>query len=169
MCSLDVAPHDDPTFLFDLNEPDVWRRVGKQFNLVIELGTLEHVFHIPNALWNMVNLCAVGGEIIHGAPMNNWPNHGFYQLSPTLFYDFYQANGCEVVEAFICQVSETPDGRQVRTPYSPRPSFKSPIPLDAIPYNFQCRVRKFRTVETMNIPLQGAYKAISNWKPISGS
>lgn len=167
--SVDVAPHDDPTFLFDLNDTGMEHRIGRQFDTVLELGTLEHVFHVPNALWNLVKLCAVGGEIVHGAPMNNWPNHGFYQLSPTLFYDFYQANGCEVIEAFVCQIPTTPGGRQVRTPYSPDMSFRSPIPLDGHPYNFQCRVRKTRAVETMTIPSQGAYRALDNWKPVSAT
>ncbi|MBU3725383.1 MAG: hypothetical protein FGM18_07725 [Burkholderiaceae bacterium] len=27
--------------------------------------------------------------------MNNWTDHGFYQISPTLFFDFYSAAGFE--------------------------------------------------------------------------
>lgn len=168
VCSLDVSPHDEPGYLEDLNDPDAWRRVGRQFDVVLELGTLEHVFHIPNAMWNLAKLCAVGGEILHGAPMNNWPNHGFYQLQPTLYYDFYEANGFEVVEAHLLQMPDLKSPLRFKAPYRHERTFDSPIPLDGRHYNFFCRVRKLREPERLAVPQQGAYAAIGAWRPERG-
>lgn len=36
-----------------------------------------------------------GGTVIHIVPCNGWVNHGFYQISPTLMFDYYQAAGFE--------------------------------------------------------------------------
>jgi hypothetical protein len=34
-----------------------------------------------------------GGIIYHNAPANGYLNHGFYQMQPTLFMDYYRENG----------------------------------------------------------------------------
>lgn len=163
--SIDVAPHDSPTYLKDLNAPDTWQQIGRQFDVIVEYGTIEHVFHVPNALWNLVKMCEVGGEILHGAPMNNWPNHGFYQFSPTLYFDFYEANGFEIVDAQVLQIPSSPPGLRFLSPYTRELTFKSPIPLDGHQYNFRCRVRKLEERDEMRIPFQGAYSAITTWTP----
>jgi hypothetical protein len=72
----------------NLNEP---QDLG-QFDLVIDPGTLEHCFNIGVALMNAANAVKLGGHILHLSPMN-MPNHGFYNLSPTLYHDFYSQNG----------------------------------------------------------------------------
>jgi SAM-dependent methyltransferase len=66
-----------------------------QFDLVIDPGTLEHCFNIGQALMNAANAVKLGGYILHLSPMN-MPNHGFYNLSPTLYHDFYSQNGWSV-------------------------------------------------------------------------
>jgi 2-polyprenyl-3-methyl-5-hydroxy-6-metoxy-1,4-benzoquinol methylase len=71
----------------DLNEP---HEFGK-FDLVIDPGTLEHCFNIGQAFFNAANAVAVGGRIFHLSPMTML-NHGFYNLNPTLFVDFYGQN-----------------------------------------------------------------------------
>jgi hypothetical protein len=72
----------------DLNEP---HDLGK-FDLVIDPGTLEHCFNIGQAVMNAANAVKVGGHIFHISPMTMM-NHGFYNLCPTFFYDFYAQNG----------------------------------------------------------------------------
>ena len=60
--------------------------------MIIDGGTMEHIFHIPNVLNNIYRMLRVGGRIIHISPSSNYVDHGFYSFSPTLFYDFYQTN-----------------------------------------------------------------------------
>ena len=66
-----------------------------QFDLVIDPGTLEHCFNIGQAMMNAANAVKLGGSILHLSPMN-MPNHGFYNLSPTLYHDFYTQNGWSI-------------------------------------------------------------------------
>ena len=80
----------------DLNHP---QELG-QFDLVIDPGTLEHCFNIGQAFINAANAVKVGGVIFHLSPMTML-NHGFYNLNPTLFNDFYFQNGWEVRELKI--------------------------------------------------------------------
>lgn len=93
----DVSDYEGAELIFDLNDgngppPEFHGR----FNCVIDGGTLEHVFHVPNALKNIFELLRAGGRIIHMSPTNNYVDHGFYSFSPTFFYDFYSENGFEV-------------------------------------------------------------------------
>ena len=93
----DANDFEDADFLFDLNDekvPDVHRGV---YDLVIDSGTLEHVFHLPNALRNVVNFASDGGRVIHLSPSSNHIDHGFYMFSPTLFWDFYSVNEQEII------------------------------------------------------------------------
>jgi len=43
----------------------------------------------------------VGGIIMHTSPSNNHVDHGFYAFSPTVFYDYYRANGFEIIKSYI--------------------------------------------------------------------
>jgi hypothetical protein len=72
----------------DLNEAQDFG----QFDLVIDPGTLEHCFNIGQALMTAAESVKVGGHILHLSPLN-MPNHGFYNISPTLYHDFYSQNG----------------------------------------------------------------------------
>ena len=67
------------------------------YDIVLDVGTLEHCFQIGQALINMAGMVKMGGYIIHENPFN-WGNHGFYNLNPTLFADFYAVNGFELLE-----------------------------------------------------------------------
>lgn len=80
----------------DLNHP---QDLG-EFDVVIDPGTLEHCFNIGQAFINAASAVKQGGVICHLSPMTML-NHGFYNLCPTLFYDFYTQNGWEIRELKI--------------------------------------------------------------------
>ena len=82
----------------DLNYP---HDLG-QFDVVLDPGTLEHCFNIGQALMNAANAVKLGGVLLHLSPMTML-NHGFYNLCPTLFNDFYEQNGWEVDIALVPQ------------------------------------------------------------------
>jgi len=77
----------------DLNYP---QDLGK-FDLVIDPGTLEHCFNIGQAVLNAANSVKAGGYIFHISPMSMM-NHGFYNLCPTLYHDFYAKNHWRIDE-----------------------------------------------------------------------
>jgi hypothetical protein len=62
------------------------------FDIVLDPGTLEHCFNIGQAFLNVAAMVAPGGTIIHTNPLS-CQNHGFFNLCPTLYADFYGQNG----------------------------------------------------------------------------
>lgn len=77
--------------IVDLNE---LQDLG-QYDLVIDPGTTEHCFNIGVAMLNAANAVKVGGRIAHTPPMT-MVNHGFYNLCPTMLFDFYTQNDWEI-------------------------------------------------------------------------
>jgi hypothetical protein len=65
------------------------------YDVVFDHGTIEHCMNIGQALKNLAQAVSVGGVIVHGTPMTML-NHGFYNVNPTLFYDFYVRNGFRI-------------------------------------------------------------------------
>lgn len=106
----DVVKERGCEILCDLNEP---MEKCVQYDLVLDVGTAEHCFNIGQALFNMAMMVKQDGHIIHENPFN-CGNHGFYSLNPTLFADFYAANGFKVLECKLvnrkgdyCEVPHT--------------------------------------------------------------
>jgi hypothetical protein len=72
-----------------------------RYDLVFEAGTLQHVFHLPQALANLHALLKDGGRVVHGQlPSHNHVDHGFYMFCPTLLWDFYSQNGWRIDAAY---------------------------------------------------------------------
>ena len=101
LAAMDLSNYDGADIIFDLNEPQPPPETRQRFGLVMNGGTLEHVFHVPNALANLNAMLKAGGAILHVLPCNNWVDHGFYQFSPTLMFDYYAALQFEVLESAI--------------------------------------------------------------------
>lgn len=93
---LDFSNYESAHYIFDLNSTEVTEHLLEAFDVIIDAGTVEHVFHIPNALNNIYKMLRQGGRIIHLSPSSNHIDHGFYMFSPTLFWDFYKANRFEI-------------------------------------------------------------------------
>lgn len=88
----DIARIRGDELLVDLNEPLDSSLTSQPFDLVIDGGTAEHCFNIGQAFKNMAELVKLGGCILHINPAAMF-NHGFYNLNPTLYSDFYSENG----------------------------------------------------------------------------
>lgn len=89
---LDCSSFEGADYLHDLNLP-IPDKLKGMFATVLDSGTIEHVFDVRRALMNTAEMLAPGGRVIHLSPVNNYVNHGFWQLSPTMFFDYYEANG----------------------------------------------------------------------------
>lgn len=99
--SIDIFSHDGASILHDMNEP-LPESYREQFSLVIDGGSLEHIFNVPMALKNCMEAVAVGGHFIGITPANNLMGHGFYQFSPELFFRvFTRANGFQIVKVIV--------------------------------------------------------------------
>jgi len=94
--SMDVSDYEEATIVHDLNFP-VGPELHERFDVVIDGGTLEHVFNVPVAMANCMKITKTGGHLIVITNINNLVGHGFYQFSPELFYRmFSRENGFEV-------------------------------------------------------------------------
>lgn len=81
----------DQAHRLDLNEPvDLG---GQQFDMVLNMGTAEHVFNVFQFFENAHRLTRPGGLMVHGMPFLGWPDHGFYSFHPTFYFDLAAANG----------------------------------------------------------------------------
>lgn len=99
--SLDASDYEDATIIQDLNEPLPNEHKAK-YDLVLDSGTLEHVFNFPVAIKSCLELTKVGGHYIGIYPCNNFFGHGFYQFSSELFYRvFSKDNGFEIIDVVI--------------------------------------------------------------------
>ena len=92
--TLDASPDRGASRIHDLNQPLPAEWAG-QYDMVMTGGTLQHVFNFGQALMNAAALLAVDGTLVTSAPVSGRAGHGFYQISPTLFFDFFAANGFE--------------------------------------------------------------------------
>lgn len=90
---LDYSNYENANVIADLNS-DLTITLTSSYDLIIEGGTLEHVFNFPQAISNINNLLKIGGTLYFCTPANNQCGHGFYQFSPELFYRLYnEKNG----------------------------------------------------------------------------
>lgn len=105
--SVDRSDFEGATLLHDLNErfPE---NVRGHFDLVVDGGTLEHVFNYPAALQNCLELVRVGGHFVTIAPASGQMGHGFYQFSPELFFRVFSAeNGFAIRKCILFDATKT--------------------------------------------------------------
>lgn len=58
----------------------------EKYSMVLDGGSLEHVFNFPVAVRNCMQMLQVGGHYLAITPANNFMGHGFYQFSPELYF-----------------------------------------------------------------------------------
>jgi hypothetical protein len=95
--SMDFSNFESANIIHDLNKIIIDTNLIQKYDTVLDLGTLEHIYHINNAFVNLSKLCKVGGQIIHILPGNGQCGHGFWQFSPEVFFSLYsEVNGYEI-------------------------------------------------------------------------
>lgn len=98
MQSMDASAFEACDLVHDLNDP-LPDHLAQAFDVILDGGTLEHVFNTPQALDNVFHMLADGGVFISINGMTGWAGHGFYQFSPDLVWRYWQdARACQVLE-----------------------------------------------------------------------
>ena len=91
--SIDMSSYEGATHVHDLNLP-IPNSLRCRYSVVYDGGTLEHVFNLPQALKNCMEMVRVGGHFLQSNCANNFMGHGFWQFSPELlFRTFSESNG----------------------------------------------------------------------------
>jgi hypothetical protein len=101
--SIDFDDYEKPTYTHDFNYP-IPESFHEKYDAIYDGGTTEHIFNFPESLRNIYKMLKVGGVIMHASPSNDYVDHGFYAFSPTVFYDYYRANGFEIIKSCIFEV-----------------------------------------------------------------
>ena len=87
------------SYEFDLNS-DIKKKYDfhKQYELVINNGTGEHVFNQANLYLNFHNLTKKNGLMLNIVPFLDWINHGFYNYNPIFFADLAASSNYEIID-----------------------------------------------------------------------
>lgn len=101
---IDRSNYESVEESLDLNSEETPGHLANSFDLVLDSGTIEHIFEIGRAIQHCLRMTKLGGRIIHLTPTSNAVNHGFYSVSPALFADFYRTNGCEIERLWLCRM-----------------------------------------------------------------
>jgi hypothetical protein len=171
--SIDASGYENATHVHDLNQP-IPDHLKARYDFVDDGGTIEHVFHFPQAVKNCMEMVKVGGSLQLHVPANNMAGHGFYQFSPDLFYRVFSPENGFVVDRMIAY--ESFDGSQWYEVADPKQA-RSRIELVSDPVPVLLLVRARRTADVpifAQTPQQSDYVATwdqgsePNAKPMLG-
>ena len=101
--SMDYSDYEKATHLHDLNQP-IANDFKGHYDVVLDSGTLEHVFNFPVAVKSCMEMLKTGGHFIGITPANNYFGHGFYQFSPELYYRIFAAENGFTVRGMLVGV-----------------------------------------------------------------
>jgi hypothetical protein len=157
--SLDVSDAEGAEIVFDLNAAQLPIELKGRFDVLFDGGTLEHVFHLPNALARCADMLRDNGWFAHIGPLNNYADHGFYQFSPTFWFDWFDANGWRMVESVLVRLPSYNRSEPSSWNYSflPPDRLGRVGQLDDAPYMHFLVARKPPGAVADRVPMQALY------------
>ena len=98
--SLDNSDYEGASVIHNLNKP-IDPSMTK-YDFIFDGGSIEHVFNVPQALENVINLLEIGGVFCSINGNNNFSGHGMYQFSPELYLSsFTDKYGMKIKEMHL--------------------------------------------------------------------
>jgi hypothetical protein len=156
--SLDASPFEGATIVHDLNQP-ISDALKQRFDVVLDAGSLEHVFDVRCALANLMEMTSVNGHFVAMTPANNWCGHGFYQFSPEFFFRALSPeNGYRIVAMIIREDFADSEWYEVSDPADVRSRVQL---LSSIPVSLWVVAQRFRICPILKTaPQQSDYVAL---------
>lgn len=104
MEAMDFTDQEGAQHIHDLNKP-VPKELREQFDIVIDGGTTEHIFHIGQALDSCHAMLKPGGLFLSCVSADGWFGHGFFQTGPDVPWRYWHhARGYEMLEvSLVCR------------------------------------------------------------------
>jgi len=163
--AIDISDYEGAGIVHDLNVPIPEDYAG-QYDVVVDGGSLEHVFNFPAAIRNCMAMVKTGGSLIMVTPINNYCGHGLYQFSPELIFRILtDRNGFRVECAVAWEESSAPVFYAVEDPeiIGQRVEMNSKYPVLMI-----VQARKLRHCDRFQAPQQSDYTLLwgSNAHPL---
>ncbi|PQQ41088.1 hypothetical protein C6H65_11275 [Photorhabdus luminescens] len=101
---MDITDEYYVDFRQDLNYK-VGNCYEQKFSFILDAGTIEHIYDICTALNNIDAMLVKGGLVVHITPAHGFLDHGYYQISPQLYYDFYSSRGYQIQHCYLAEMS----------------------------------------------------------------
>lgn len=154
--AIDASDYEGADIIADMNQP-LPPDVRERFSVVIDGGSIEHIFDVPQCLRNIVNLLDEGGCLISINGANNFMGHGFYQFSPEFFFRvFCEQNGFATEEVVLTEVHGDAQWYKATDPAVVRQRLEL---VNSLPTYIMVRARKIDTVDFPKvIPQQSDYQ-----------
>lgn len=153
----DMDKFNNVSYIHDLNLP-VPKELHNKFSLILDGGTIEHIFDMQQIMENIVNMLQPEGCIVHIGSFNI--DHGFYAISPCFFYEFYSINGfsdfsCYIIQIDVSDITNTYSQKNICFKYTYGMNFKELIDLEKmVLILFTARRNK---IIPFTIPTQGIF------------
>jgi hypothetical protein len=165
--SIDASAYEGASVVHDMNLP-IPEDLKHAFSLVIDAGTLEHIFNFPTAIKSCMEMVAEGGHLLLMTPANNFTGHGFYQFSPELFFRIFSGgNGFEVDRVIVCETSPEASWYQVMDPARARRRVEL---TTSRPAYLMVQARRVRLAPIFTeIPQQSDYTVLWKENPVKNS
>lgn len=118
---LDASSYEGADFVFDMNQRGIMDVLKPPFDWVVDIGTTEHIFNVMNVFQNIHEALGSDGHVLHFVPGNSGMNHGFFQFSPILYYQYYHENGYDLkdLKLFESDIDQQPDSSYEVRDYQP--------------------------------------------------
>lgn len=114
--AIDASAYEGASILHDMNH-QIPERYKQTFSVVLDFGTLEHIFNFPVAIKNAMEMIKMEGHFVCVTVANNFMGHGFYQFSPELLFAvFSEENGFRVIDMVISEAYEDSSWYHVSRP-----------------------------------------------------
>lgn len=98
--SFDASSYEGATYIHDMNNP-ISDDHKARYSVVIDGGSLEHIFNFPIAIKNCMEMVETGGYYLGITPANNFMGHGFYQFSPELYFRIFSPDNGFIAERVL--------------------------------------------------------------------
>ena len=102
--SIDNSNYEGASIIHNMNNP-IPNNL-KKYDFVLDLGTIEHIFNVPQVCENIINLLNIGGIFLSVTTNNNFSGHGIYQFSPEFYLSaFSKKYGMEIQKLYLAKVN----------------------------------------------------------------
>jgi hypothetical protein len=156
LSAIDASDYEGADIILDMNRPLSPDFPGG-FSVIIDGGSMEHIFDVPQCLKNIVSMLDNDGAIISINGANNFMGHGFYQFSPEFFFRvFCKDNGFVTDEVVLSEVHTDAVWHEAKDPAVLRRRLEL---VNSNPTYIMVRARKLRSAEfPETIPQQSDYQ-----------
>lgn len=133
--SMDIAK-GYKTEVFDLNRENLSAHHRNAYDVVLNIGTTEHVLNQYNSFKVIHEAARTGGFMVHQLPVSGYTDHGYYIYAGRMFFELASFNRYEIIDVWYEGPAAEDDLYQSAKRYA------SSVPA----------IERFRALEAIKIP-----------------